>query len=296
MTISKYTFIKEVMNMPAKEIYCALTKAANRHRKFSHYTTLPSLEMILKNRSFRLSRLDCVNDLYENEYLDDFCRNKVYVGCFTHRIWESYMYWVIYAKMDITGIMLTFSRELLHENEIFGDSQCQESPLKEVKTTDTLHEGYSCVSDWGVFNVSWADIKYVRDFQMYEETNPMWEHLKGCVNLSKEGFRTAISPGLLKGKEWDVENETRVRVAIRPKDFENNKYGVIRPKFEHLYLKLNEKTWDTCVITLNPWAEKSFYYSVHKLLDQNGLTQVQIYKSSLEGSVRQLRKIEQSCR
>lgn len=94
---------------------------------------------------------------------------------------------------------------------------------------------YDSINDWGIYNITKADVMYVDDLDEY-----VFED------------RTEISAGLIKSKKgendtniikpWEIESETRIRVAVRPIGFENvyNKRVTIvpTPPFKYIYMEL----------------------------------------------------------
>lgn len=79
-------------------------KRLNAEKRMSvyHYTSLIALENIVRNKTFRLNRIDKVNDLREGSYLgskDDCAR--CFIGCFSYQERESIRQWNMYTEEDI---------------------------------------------------------------------------------------------------------------------------------------------------------------------------------------------------
>lgn len=73
--------------------YSKVLAETQKHEYLYHYTSRDSLEAILLNQSFRLSRLDLVNDPCENNRIKSVWNNRVYVGSFTNTLNnEEYFY------------------------------------------------------------------------------------------------------------------------------------------------------------------------------------------------------------
>ena len=97
------------------------TSAAER---LYHYTTYESLICILKNKSFRLSRMDLLNDRAEQKLgrIDE--QSKNYIMSFT-RDKEYVSMWAMYGKPSGIKLRLDFNRKLLVKainNNFFMDS------------------------------------------------------------------------------------------------------------------------------------------------------------------------------
>lgn len=245
---------------------------ASRHRYIHQYTTYAALEKIISNKTLRLSRIDHPNDRVENDRLVDLWKKKVYVSCFTHREHESFFFWNTYAKGCRDGIMISFLTGDLQELSIYPDEKCEEAPLEKCNKSD-LNLDFSPAIDassWGVFDYSVLDVVYCpRNVEL-----STLDHFQGRVKYS----------------EWDMESETRIRVAIRPKCLEvcidNGKAMYLTPENDYVYAKLPEVCMESMIITLSPYAEKTLKRQVEELLNNNGLLgKIQIKDSVLTGEV-----------
>ena len=92
--------------------------------------------------------------------------------------------------------------------------------------------------------------------------------------------------GRIKYHEWDMECETRIRVAIRPKCQEAKSFRALdryyRPSDKYLYAKLPIGSLETMTITLSPYAHDSLQEEVENLLKYNNLFgKVKVIKSIL---------------
>ena len=91
----------------------------------------------------------------------------------------------------------------------------------------------------------------------------------------------------IKYYEWDMESETRLRVAIKPKHREiiwqgSNKDMYLRPDNKYLYAKLPLDCFESMTITLSPFCNGSLKEEVEKLLLENGFhNKVKILDSCL---------------
>ena len=92
------------------DLQCYLQEQTNKADRLYHYTTYESLLCILKNKCFRLSRMDLLNDKAEiklgksNEhirnYIMSFTREKEYVSM-----------WAMYGKASGIKLRLDFPKE-----------------------------------------------------------------------------------------------------------------------------------------------------------------------------------------
>ena len=248
---------------------------AQKHTVISQYTDLYALREIIGNKCLRFTRVDKLNDLLENQHMHDLWKKKVYVSCFTHREHESYFFWSTYCKCKACGIMISFQANTLQKLSFYPDEKCQGIPLSEChKTTENSPCSKEVSSDtWGIYDYSCVDVAYIPRATNIEEI----EHFQGRI----------------KYYEWDMECETRLRVAIRPKGYEFNfqskkedKY--VRPSKTYLYAKLTSECLETMTITLSPFGDSvGLKEDVEKLLIENGLYgKVKIIDSSLSRELR----------
>lgn len=230
---------------------------AKKHSVISQYTDLCALKKIIGNKTLRFTRMDKVNDKIENDKIHELWKNKVYVSCFTYREYESYFFWNTYAKCKPCGIMISFQTKHLHDLLFYPDEKCQTSHLEACKQTipeATFNENVSS-EYWGVYDYSCIDISYI----------PRSMDLKKLDHFQ----------GRIKYHEWDMECETRLRIAIRPKCqeyfIERDKFLYRRPSNEYLYAKLPDECLQSMTITLSPFDNGVLKDEVEKLLKDNDL-------------------------
>lgn len=97
--------------------------------------------------------------------------------------------------------------------------------------------------------------------------------------------------GRFKYIEWDSEEETRLRVAIRPKRLEFKLQGrelqYLTPSNKYVYVKLSDACFENAIITLTPFASDDLRGKIEGLLHKNNLIdKVQICTSVLTGETR----------
>lgn len=214
----------------SEDLYCKLCELGRSHKILYHYTDIGGIKAILENNSLRLTRLDKVNDPCENNRIDELWSKKVYVGCFTHTLDnEDYFY------NEYNHIRLTVSIEQ-YAPSVFFDSKCK-NKLETIKRGDFKYKEYDKVEDWGIYDVSFADIEYVENISLSTTKNgrPI------CPGLIKES-QGKDEDG--KSRNWEQEKETRLRVTLKPKgpEFElkkeTNSFLYPKPpeKLEYLYV------------------------------------------------------------
>lgn len=257
-----------------KYSYEKAVDSAKTHSIIFQYTNLCALKKIIGNKALRLTRVDQLNDLIENKNILNLWKGKVFVSCFTYREHESYFFWNTYAKGNPSGVMISFQARDLQKLEIYPDEKCRESPLEECKqsiSNATFDENVSS-KHWGVFDYSCLDVMYIPRVEIPQEN----EHFQGRI----------------KYHEWDMECETRIRVAIRPKCYEFKNFCSLdpyyRPKDRYLYAKLPIECLEKMTITLSPFANDILQKEVENLLKDNNLfDKVKVIKSTLTEELNQ---------
>ncbi len=248
--------------------YSQAVSLANSHKRLFQYTRFEALEKIIGNKSLRLTRLDKVNDITENCQLIELWKKKIYVSCFTHREYESLFFWNAYSKGQSDGVMFSIERKYLSKLPIYTDEKCINDELNfcNKSSIDSPYSDEVSGLTWGIYDYSCIDIEYCD-----RKTN----------DDDDENF-----VGRKKYIEWDMEYESRLRVAIRPKILEvyadGNKLSYHKPKNEYLYAKLPKACLESLRIVLSPFAEKDLKERVIRLLKDNNLYEnVSIFESVL---------------
>ena len=253
-----------------KDLYLELSEKAQSHSLLHHYTSIQTLKIILENSSLRLNRLDLVNDSDENKRITSLWNRKVFASCFTNTLTNEDYFWDNYGNVRIS-----FPPSGLSFN-VYADSQLK-TPLKNFINdynghSVIEHTSYSNISDWCVYNTCLADMFYT---DILEEHT----HEDGCES----------NAGLIKKKcgynnkngkitNWEIESETRIRVAVRPiglefyRNHQTNSFEYYLPDFNKLYIPLPSKIAE---LTLSPNCSKEerneFCYIKNELIKNNVL-------------------------
>ena len=244
---------------------------AQSHKYVHQYTTFDALKSIIENRALRLSRIDKLNDAIENSRLLGLWREKVYVSCFTHCDHESYFFWETYAKGSPEGVMISLKPTRLNSLYLYPDKKCEKTPLSECIKTDfnAVFSPELSAESWGIYDYSCVDVAYIS----------RKAHIGEGESLL----------GRIKYHEWDMEQETRLRVAVRPKCFEVTSEGLnfkyLTPQSKYIYAKLSDSCLSSMIITLSPFANQTLREKVAQLLKDNDLIGIRVQNSILTGEI-----------
>ena len=244
-----------------KDLYTEQCKKATHHEYLYHYTTLNALECILNNKSLRLTRLDKVNDPDENNRTPKLWNTKIYVTCFTNnQLTANY-----FQKQYNSNIRIEFLPQKLTFQPYF-DSECTK-PLLSFKNdfnsrSNINHNTYGAISDWCYFDSSLMGIYYTNNLKNHIDESGFAENA-GMIKLKEE------KDNMGKSRNWNIEAETRVRVAVRPIGIElyREKMGFRYhlPSFEYIYIPITDSISGISISRNCPEADKSKF---KKLVDK----------------------------
>lgn len=216
------------------DVYEKMFINAQKHKYIYHYTSKESLERIITNNSFRLSRLDLVNDPEENKRITSIWNKKIFVACFTNTLNNEEYFVNHYAK---DGARIVFKTENLIKAQLFYDESCKNA-IPHFSETNLHHTSYKELTDWEVFDNSLLDIFYSDDISEFDGS--YGESNAGIIKSKIGSDRCGIS------RNWGVESETRLRVALRPLGLENiynrekKKHVQPFPPFEYIFLDISK--------------------------------------------------------
>lgn len=246
--------------------YIELTESAKTHNVLYHYTNLDALKCILKNQSLRLSRIDKVNDPKENDRIKSLWNTKVFLLCFTHGQNNSEYFYNKYGT-----IRLAFNQDALLFDRMYYESELINAfdvLNDEIRRRRYGYNSYDKKCDWCVYDNTIADVFYSDNLDSH---------------VARDGFES--NAGLIKAKcgcdnngnmcDWEIEAETRLRVALRPIGLESvldkktNSFYYPVPNFEYIYTRLPEISQ----ISISPYISESEKNEILKVLEEYGVMQ-----------------------
>lgn len=216
------------------DVYKKMVDSAMKNKYIYHYTSKKALERILENNSLRLTRLDLVNDPEENKRITSIWNKKVFVACFTTTLNNEEYFVNHYAK---EGVRIVFKTECIVKAQLFYDDSCKNA-ISHFSKSNLHHKSYKETSDWVIFDNSLLDIFYTDDISQfnssYGESNA--GVIKNKIGIDINGM----------SRNWEIENETRLRVALRPLGLENDynhqkkTYEQPFPPFKYIYMDISK--------------------------------------------------------
>lgn len=233
-----------------------------------HYTTFESLITIIKNRSFRLTRLDLLNDKAEQTLISGFETDQNYIISFCNNEKEYVSMWAMYGKSSGIKVRLDFSSKNIEQNSFdnyfFDANLTKNIPIKSGKGMPFLDRDIQ-VSDVVYLDKDKNSIKH--------NTNPF---LKLSVD---ESLKKQLS-GFLKYDAWEFEKERRLKVTLNDDHQKNSP--------QYIFLKLPDDFFSDFSVTYNPWISMLLQEELIKTLNRVAGREVTQKRSSNYGEISEL--------
>jgi len=244
-----------------------------------HYTSLESLEAILKYKTIRFSKLSTVNDP-EDGLTEDLLSSQKLVYCSSWTIDEDSLHmWNMYATMKGVRIKLPVDIFLTIEGRKFGKRNfCEEThfvsdlqtPFKVELQNKTHKEIHEIKKLFGPDKVIYFKEKKLpkavgeaitmSSFKTFDTANMF------------EDFIQFGGTGLYKYKCWAIENEYRYRLTLDTLNVKGKKtketYMEMELVNDYHDLSLNEKAFDDLEIMLGPTADDETLEAVKNLCEE----------------------------
>ena len=254
--------------------------------KLYHYTTLESLALILKNRTIKFNRLDCVDDVEEGnaESAGVNLSKYMFVSCWTENSEESIPLWKMYAG-DRPGVRVALDSDMFmkylicHED---GDPlDIQGSILSRVPKEILLNPNFFIFPPQIINTDQKYDI-FFRKVEYVDDVKSCVEHSISCGNNIRGVPETCIQLGKIgkyKHRRWAFQEEVRFVLGIFPGNWfylngDNAHLGVLAilnnqtVDFTSFFLHLSPEVIETIEITLSPSSTESHRIMVEALCDK----------------------------
>lgn len=175
--------------------------------KIYHYTSIETLALILKSKSIRFNRLDNVDDLEESMYgsgpKNQNLSKYIFVSCWTKSEEENLALWKMYAGYNGIRIGLDENLFVSYPNTPFDTI---ESFYKEI-----FHFGPDyCAAQQNNLTKP-EEVKYIDSPRI--AVNDLV-----CISGNTLSIKTS-NWGLVKSKEWAIQQESRFRIQALPLNY-----------------------------------------------------------------------------
>ena len=204
-----------------------------------HYTSVDTLEKILKNKTIRFNNLSNVDDLEERSYSP--YSKYIFVSCCTDSAAESIPLWRMYTNEVEQGVRISMDSDMFKKYPPIANDKHFRSNM------EYSYIDYNEIADMDYFpNPLFGDkkldskfflrrIEYVNDPQFavgqVEQTVYEYGQIANTIALQRLG--------VFKNKSWEFQSEMRFWLSIWP--FNPNKIARVKNAQRILYSKLQQK-------------------------------------------------------
>ena len=178
-----------------------------------HYTTIESLACILKFKTFKFSRLDCVNDPLEGlTELDKGARKFVYISSWTNNKEDHIPMWKMYAG-DMSGVRIKMPSWLFSNSVELVDMDVGYRKIEKISKILPLKTEYkidgSTVTIERIYGPS--DLLYLKDNDAVLKRSSTKQ-----VTIKAGKILNFSLLGDAKLRHWQYEKEWRFRAYLTP--------------------------------------------------------------------------------
>lgn len=233
-------------------------------RYLYHYTSVESLALILRNRTFRLNPLDRMDDLQEKETKDlkglgSFC----YVSSWTDDPSEQIPMWKMYtdpkAGVRIRLKTLPFKTYPLTQEHI-------DKYLNHISRTaipSDIYVDFDQLVRKSYFAMNWAKSLLLKKVEYTDESSKLYPQL--LQTIDNDYVISLNELGKYKNTHWEFQSEWRYSMVIIPFEFSCNENkqqiiqvmakmmkGILKPAVSYFDLQIDEQAFADMEITLSP--------------------------------------------
>ena len=266
-----------------------------------HYTSIENLALILKNRTIRFTRLDCVDDVEESTVYEDMVPMGKYtfVSCWTDNEEESIPLWNLYTpgmkgvriKMKSSDIFFKYKHKPGVYNTSAGSLTISN---KELETFFTLEEQFN-----DTYTILFQGIDSKEFIRRVEYSKDYKSRLRSAINYTYDTGKPFLNilthdVGKFKNERWAFQDEVRFSLTIVPtvKNPMTNKLETIQAvqlgrelPFNYYDLKMDAIGFSNMEITSGPHCTNSDEIIIESLVKNLNPTAT-INKSKLHGRLR----------
>lgn len=240
--------------------------------KLYHYTTIDALALILKNKTLKFSRLDCVDDLEEGRVESSGIKlgKHFFVSCWTENPEESIPLWKMYSKNSY-GVRISLDKDMFKKYVVKSGTYNGIPVIGSIESLLPAEELFN--NDYMPFpptiTQSSVDSFFYREVEYVDDVSKATEDI---VHITAKGGNKADleialgDVGRYKYKRWAFQEETRFVISffpINPMQYNPEivssivmdayRSGIHVP-FSSYYMHLRDDVFDDLEIVLSPMA------------------------------------------
>lgn len=190
--------------------------------KLYHYTTIDSLALILKNKTLKFSRLDCVDDLEEGRVESSGIKlgKHFFVSCWTENQDESIPLWKMYSG-DSYGVRISLDKDMFKKYVVESGTYngipvrgCIESLLPAEELFNQYYMPFPpTITQSSVDSFFYRKVEYVDDVS--KATEDIVHIIRKEGNMGD--MEIALGDvGRFKHRRWAFQEETRFVLSFLP--------------------------------------------------------------------------------
>jgi hypothetical protein len=265
-----------------------------------HYTSIENLALILKNKTIRFSRLDCVDDVEESTVYNNTVPMGKYtfVSCWTDNDEESIPLWNLYTpgmrgvriKMKSSDIFFKYK----HKPGTYYTSAGSVTINTELETYFSFEEQFN--DKYTILCQGVEDVNFIRKVEYSKDYKKQSQSAINYTLKSGKPFLDILTceVGKYKNERWAFQEEIRFALTIVPtiKNPITNQFEIIQSiqlgievPIKFYDLKMDDTAFSNMEITIGPHCTNSDKIIIESLIKNLNPTAT-IKQSKLHGSLR----------
>lgn len=265
-----------------------------------HYTSIENLALILKNKTIRFTRLDCVDDVEESSVYENTVPMGKYtfVSCWTESEEESIPLWNMYTP-QMRGVRIK-----MNSSDLFFKYKIEPGTYLTSGGSVTINDGFETYfQPEEQFNNLYTILSQGTDsddfIRKVEYTKDYEKHSQSAINYTNKKGKPFLDivtreVGKYKNERWKFQDEVRFALTIVPtiKNPITNKLETIQSiqlgvevPIKYYDLKMDDTGFSNMEIIIGPHCSDSDIIIVESLINNLNPTAI-LNKSKLCGRLR----------
>lgn len=261
-----------------------------------HYTSIETLQIILKNENIRFKRIDLMNDPYEG-HLDSYKNSRQYVfsSSWTAQPLDEIPMWKMYN--DLKGVRLRMPVDLFNYDKNMIVAKMDRSNNFLIKSK--LDKNYKIELEepmvFATREIKEFNVKSVYGPTVIEYVDSVEKIFEDIVSKSaktKDFDLFEINLNLIGQRKinfWNFEKEFRFRVFLQDSIMLAGSDPILRDtldnhkiKTEHLDISFSKESLNNVEILMGPKTDMYDKENIEKILEEKGIVDYKIIKSKIK--------------
>ncbi|MDV3508288.1 hypothetical protein CMU89_18035 [Elizabethkingia anophelis] len=232
-----------------------------------HYTSIETLELIIKNKTIRFTRFDQLDDQTETEGLPEMLKKSYFLSCWVNEEKENIPQWVMYAEK---GVRIEFPEKWYKKHSIPIENK--DASIAEFSFLDENHPAkkmffilpfeklndkdgnYYFVPPMNEKDGLVVEVEYCHNFS--ERKRECWD-----FNNNRIGLTHLDAPIKFKDDYWSFQKE--IRYFLMCNSSYENRHNI--PNF--IDVPINEDIFNKIKIRLHPNCTSEYQKKVEQIIN-----------------------------